>query len=286
MSDIIPCEQNPELRQTILDFAEVLKTQAHKLGDHGLSEADFYQGGVLRGAIERVRGQFSASMNEKREFVRQVLDFMREKGCIARWKSAGENNRHDYEVALHSGKVASIELKGCLDGNNTNIFERPSHADEFIIWSICTNAAADPRHNVWSGIHTRLSAEIIEGSKAVDGLVVWDWLCGTIARPCPKLAIDKTRETVIGKFRLPPPCIYLFPKTVPSPRNNPSPAPQTIEGVEILGAFQECFSGRANELQSVRFSVAYSGNDLVRTTEIYRGGKVVQASLPKPIRRK
>ncbi|MGH2137807.1 hypothetical protein, partial [Enterococcus faecalis] len=76
----------------------------------------------------------------------------------------------DYTVALNSGKTAVIELKGCLDGNNTNIFERPPHANEFIIWSVCTNPGADPRRNAWSGIHTRLSAEIISRQQRVDGL--------------------------------------------------------------------------------------------------------------------
>jgi hypothetical protein len=40
-----------------LDYAEVLKTDAHKLGAHGLSEQEFYDSGVFRGAIERIRGQ-------------------------------------------------------------------------------------------------------------------------------------------------------------------------------------------------------------------------------------
>ncbi len=80
---------------------------------------------------------------------------------IQKWESVGDTNRYDYSVQLNSGKTAIIELKGCLDGNNTNIFERPPHAQEFIIWSVCTNPGADPRHNAWSGIHTRLSAEIV-----------------------------------------------------------------------------------------------------------------------------
>ena len=154
---IIPCELNPRLRAQIEEFAETLKKQAHLLGDHGLSETDFYQGGVFRGAIERVRGQYSATMREKRDFVRCVLNHMRDHEFIAGWESAGETNRHDYMVTMLSGKVSAIELKGCLDDNNTTIFEPPPHAQEFIIWSVCTNAAADPRHNAWSGIHTRLS---------------------------------------------------------------------------------------------------------------------------------
>lgn len=53
---VIPCEQNSDLRAQIERFAEVLKTEAHRLGDHGLDEKDFYNSGLFRGAVERVRG--------------------------------------------------------------------------------------------------------------------------------------------------------------------------------------------------------------------------------------
>lgn len=143
---VIPCEQNAELQGKIRNFAEILKTQAHKLGEHGLDEQEFYNSGLFRGAIERIRGQFAATMRDKREFVRHVLNHMQDRGLIAEWESSGSENRHDYTVKMPSGRIAVIELKGCLDGNNTNIFERPPHAQEFIIWSVCTNPGADPRH--------------------------------------------------------------------------------------------------------------------------------------------
>lgn len=281
----IPCEKNAELRQKILEFAEVLKTEAHKLGDHGLDEHDFYQSGLFRGTIERIRGQFSASMKEKRDFVSLILSHMQDGGFIAKWGSAGEANRHDYYVELNNGRTAIIELKGCLDGNNTNIFERPAHADEFIIWSVCSNPGADPRHNVWSGIHTRLSAEMIDRNQRIDGLVVWDWICGTTARPCPKLGGSEDRLTKIGPYRLPPPCIYLFPGTVPAVRNNPKPRVNTLSDVGILDAMQQCFGGDPSELHSVGIEVAHRGAEIVRTTTISRGGVVQKTTDPTPIRR-
>ena len=165
---VIPCRGNEHLRQKIVDFAETLKTEAHRLGNHGLDEREFYQSGLFRGAVERVRGQFIATMGPKREFVQHVLNYMQDRGFIGEWESSGEVNRHDYSIQLKTGRTAVIELKGCLDGNNTNIFERPPHAHEFIIWSLCTNSGADPRHNAWSGLHTRLSAEIISRGERVD----------------------------------------------------------------------------------------------------------------------
>jgi hypothetical protein len=282
---IIPCERNDDLRKKIRDFAEVLKTESHKLGTHGLSEQEFYNSGLFRGAIERVRGQFAATMQEKRDFASQVLQHMQVNGHISSWTSVGQANRHDYSVTMPSGRIAAIELKGCLDGNNTNIFERPPQAQEFILWSVCLNAGADPRLNARSGIHSRLSAEIVSRNQRVDGLLIWDLVCGTVGRLCPKLALDPSRTTDVGPFALPPPCIYVFPATVPSVRNNPRPPSQGIRDVQILNAFHQCFGGRDNELNFVDIEVANRGAEVVRTTRIHRGGSEVHASMADAIQR-
>lgn len=282
---VIPCEKNLELQQMIEDYANVLKNEAHKLGNHGLLEQEFYEKGIFRGAIEIIRGQFSATMREKRDFVRHILNFMQDKKYIREWESAGEANRFDYIITLNNGRTAIIELKGCLDGNNTIIYERPPNAHEFIIWSVCTNPGADPQHNVWSGIHTRMSAEIISKNQSVDGLVVWDWMCNAACRICPKLAADHTRVNNIGPYILPPPCIYLFPATIPSPRNNSAPPSQKIEDVMLLKALHECFGGHTEELNYVQFEVAHNGADTVRKTRIERNGKIQKESRFTAIRR-
>jgi len=282
---VIPCEQNRELRRKIEEFAETLKVEAHTLGDHGLDESEFYNSGLFRGAIERIRGQFSATMRDKREFVQHVLNFMQDRGFIRDWDSAGEANRHDYTVHLNSGRVGVIELKGCLDGNNTNIFERPPHANEFIVWSVCTNPGADPQHNAWSGIHTRLSAEIIYREQRVDGVIIWDMVCGTVGRPCPKVQDDPTRLSEVGHYQLPPPCIYLLPATIPSPRNNPNPTAQTLDDIELLRSFHQCFGGNDDEINYVDFEVEHRGADTLRTTTVRRGGAVQRASEATAIRR-
>lgn len=283
---VIPCEQNAELQTKIRDFSEVLKTQSHQLGEHGLDEQEFYNSGLFRGAIERIRGQFSATMRDKREFVRHILNHLQDGQFIREWNSSGSENRHDYVVIMPNGRTAVIELKGCLDGNNTNIFERPPHAEEFIIWSVCTNPGADPQHNAWSGIHTRLSAEIISREQRVDGIIIWDMVCGTVGRPCPKLTgDDDQRITELGHYRLPPPCIYVLPATVPAPRNNPTPTPQRLQDVEILKAFADGFKVRNEEISYVQFAVAHDGADTVRSTTITRDGAIQRQSNMTAIRR-
>lgn len=280
---VIPCEQNKGLRDKVERFAEILKTEAHRLGDHGLDEKEFYNSGLFRGAVERVRGQFSATMREKREFVQHALNHMEDGNFIDGWDLTDDANRNDYIVQLKSGKTAVIDLKGCLDGNNTNIFERPIQADEFVIWSICTNPGADPRRNAWSGIHTRLSAEMITRNQRVDGIVLWDMVCGTIGRPCPKLN-NPARATEFGPFKTPPPCIYTFPATIPSLAMPHAPA-QTFDKVELLGAFHACFGGQDDELHQVDFDIGKQGGGLVRKTTIRRAGTVQQESVMTAIRR-
>ena len=283
---VIPCEQDPRLRAEIDRFAEVLKTQAHTLGEHGLDEADFYQSPIFRGAIEKLRGEYSATMRGKREFVQHVLNHMEDGGHIAGWDPTPGKARNDYYVRLNSGRLAVIDLKGCLDGENTNKFERPADADEFITWSLCTNTGADPRRNAWSGIHTRLSAEMISRNKRVDGVVIWDMICGTLGRPCPKLATlgDAVRRTAIGPFLTPPPCIYVFPATIPS-RTRPAAIAQGLDQVELLAAFQAAFGGDAAEVSYVDFEIGEQADELLRRTVIRRGGAVVTASELTAIRR-
>ena len=125
---VIPCEKNQRLTELIRDYAEVLKTEAHKLGTHGLDEKEFYNS-VFRGAIERVRGQFSATMRMKREFVRHVLNHMQDRGFILDWESAGESNRHDYTVRAEDGS--------CERSRTQRLSRRQQHVD---LRAACTRA--------------------------------------------------------------------------------------------------------------------------------------------------
>lgn len=180
---IIPCKATDGWKEVVAAYAESLQAAAHSIGDHGMTPEQFVESGLFKSAVERLRGQSAASMSVKKAFIANVLEVLKDQGGITSWQFAGAGDRHDYEVLLPNGRICCIEAKGCLDGNNTNIFQRPANADEFVIWSLCQNPGANPRHNAWSGIHTRLSAEIVSRRERVDGLVIWDMLCGTAARP-------------------------------------------------------------------------------------------------------
>lgn len=284
----IPCDRDDKARQRQVDaYVEALKLHAHEIGQHGLSEHDFYESGFFRAAMERIRGQNSARMTAKREFAKNVLNLLQDGGFIAEWAQAGNQNRFDYEVHFSDGYVAVIELKGCMDGNNTNIFERPTHAREFLVWSVCANKLSNMARNAWSGVHVRLGPEIIEKKSNVDGLIVWDWSCNSRERPCPKLRdIENPKLVSIGGETLPPPCIYVFPSTVPSARNNAKPRPHKLEELRLLQAFHKCFGGDDRHLHFVELEVMQKGQETVRRTTISRDGIEVKASKFIPIRRK
>ncbi len=278
---ITPCQLRPESRDAIVAYAEALRAAAPTIGNHGLSAQEFWDSGLFQGAIERIRGQQSASMMVKREFMRSILDFLQAGGHVASWAGSGNSDRHDYEVVLPDQTVVAIEAKGCLDGNNTNIFVRPPNADEFYIWSLCQNPGADPRHNAWSGIHTRLSAEIMARGERVDGLIIWDMLCGTIGRPCPKAS----RLTSIGSRQLPPPCLYIFPRSIPDPRNNPAPRCWQLQELKFLHLMNIAFGGDEADVTEVRIEADMDGADVRRRTRLVRGGAEIIASEPTAIAR-
>ncbi len=109
---VIPCARDEDLKRRINEFAETLKIEAHKIDPHGLSEKEFYDSGILPGAVESLRGQNAATMREKREFVRLVLNYMQDQGYIQEWESSGSHNRHDYTIKMTNGRISVIELKG------------------------------------------------------------------------------------------------------------------------------------------------------------------------------
>lgn len=178
-----------------------------------------------------------------------------------------------------------IETKGCLDGNNTNIFTRPPNADEFVIWSLCQNPGSNMGHNVWSGIHTRLGPEIISEHKQVDGLIVWDMLCGTDKRPCPKLVSESGRAVQVSNRTVPPPCIYLFPRTIPDYRNNPFPRAWLLGEVRVLDVLHRVFKGRSEEVVEVRFEAGHNGTDITRITRLSRNGAEIARSKADVVKR-
>jgi hypothetical protein len=84
---------------------------------------------------------------------------------------------------------------------------------------------------------------------------------------------------------LPPLCIYVLPPTIASPRTNPNPLAQSLDDVQLLKAFHECFLGTDDEVNYVDFEVEHRGVETMRKTCIRRAGTVVQESKMTAIQR-
>ena len=208
---------------------------------------------LLRMAVESLRGAFAANVGAKKQFTEAVLSHMRATGAITTWEFVGTRQRQDYRVVLPTGKQVSIEAKGCGDGNNTGIWDRPAWAEEFIIWSQCPESLQhDPGDGVWSALATRILSKEIAGEGAVDAFVFFDGRCGSTSRRCPKnpqygvegelrgIATDVAGQD--GRLWLPPPCIYLLPRSVPVPVTNPNPPLHTLETCQFAAAMMQAFN--------------------------------------------
>jgi hypothetical protein len=217
-------------------------------------------------------------MKAKRTFISAVLNHVREQGFLRTWKFVGTDGRQDYMVILADGTVAGIEAKGGPDGNNMNIWDRPSWAQEFIVWSLSPESLAkQPGVSIWSGVATRLVPRMVHELKLVDAFVFFDGRCASSLRPCPK------QRGVAGPLRtaatsiegatgrndwLPAPCVYLFPRTYPHIPDTPSPATRTVRECKIVHALLSAFGVPHDELEDAVHSVTVEARGTRRGTEI------------------
>ena len=82
-------------------------------------------------------------MRPAQEFVQHVLNQVEDRSLIKGWdRTRPKGPQRLLRPAQQRPILAVIDLKGCLDGENTNKFERPAEADELITWSLCTNSGA------------------------------------------------------------------------------------------------------------------------------------------------
>ena len=276
LGDTVPCALSDTMQKMVEEYADALRAAAPGIGSHGLDEPEFWRSGLFRSAIERLRGQQAAATKEKYGFVEKALDQLKTAKLIADFQFTGAGDRHDFHVYMPDERVCVVEAKGCLDGNNTTIFQRPPNADEFMIWSLCQNQGSNLRAGVWSGTHTRIGAKIIAENVRVEALIVWDALCGGPGRPCPK--IKEGRGKMVGGVMVPPPCIYLFPRSIPDPRNNPTPLQVKLSEVALVSALLKHFNGDDRDVTEVRIEARMNGTSLERKTTLVRAGRVVKQS--------
>jgi hypothetical protein len=248
-ADALPCRHPPLDVDKVKRLLQELPSIAPDvLAAEGI-DADAWSA-LLRAAVESLRGAYSATTSDKRRFVEAVLDYGVAQGLFASWSFVGTENRQDYRVDLPDETAVCLEQKGCPDGNNTNIWDRPGWADEFVVWCLCPESLVNqPGAGAWSGVSTRLLPKVYAERQLVDALIFWDGRCGSDQRRCPKrYGVEDLRDkaTSIPSQQgttnwLPPPCIYLFPRSIPHVRNNRRPPVHTPGTLKIAKALLNLF---------------------------------------------
>ncbi|MDW9481331.1 hypothetical protein GOB57_22040 [Sinorhizobium meliloti] len=234
------------------------------------------------GMIERWRGQKAAATKDKRDFIESALNTMVCKGHISAWANISGKGRADYKVDLASGRIAVIEAKGSLDGNSATIMERPSYADELVVWTMTTNPMSDVHKNIWSGIHSRISPEHIVAGKRVDVLMAWDQLgSSVILRP----GLADLDYVAIAGAKVPPPCLFLLPHELPIINVRNPVRPKRLSESEFASAVCSCFGVTENLVGSAEFELALRKSRLARRTTVSFAGEIYKTSDMRTIRR-
>lgn len=250
-ADVLPCRHT--LKSSDINKAKGLLLALPDVAPEALAQAGLQPGEwdmLLRAAIESLRGTSAATTSDKSRFIEAVLQRGVLEGVFYEWSFVGTQGRQDYRVELPDKTAIGIEAKGCPDGNNTNIWDRPGWADEFVVWCMCPESLANPPgKGVWSGIATRLLMKMTAEHVVVDALVFFDGRCGSDLRSCPKnygltglrsIATDIAAQNGREDW-LPPPCIYLFPRSYPHVQNNPKPRVRTVAESKFAQALLTLF---------------------------------------------
>jgi hypothetical protein len=172
----LPCKHEARIMaqvQPTIDLLTNLDTlHPNVLLQHAIQPADYKSGLVFRSAVESIRGTFIASSTTSRQgLVRDVLEHLRQRACIADYEQSSSSHRHDFTVCIERDPdyFVAMEVKGG-EGNSINISERPLWAREFGVWCHLDGAIVNqPAHGAHSIIN-RLTNELVRRHKLVDDL--------------------------------------------------------------------------------------------------------------------
>ncbi|WP_143688457.1 hypothetical protein [Streptomyces barkulensis] len=250
IEEVLACRHDDELREQTEKAKELLR-RLNEIAPEVLQESDIDPerwGAVFRATVESIRGKNAADIQEKGAFVEAVLTRCVERGTVGYFEEIKGKGRQDWKVVLPDGTLVALECKGAGDGNNTTIYERPAWANEMVIWSQNPHSLLkQPGESAWSAIANRLFPRIhAEPKQRVDAYLFWDGRCGSEDRPCPKSygVTDGLREAATpyeaasGKPSgwLPPPCVFLFPRTAAEVRENSEPPLHTLDTSHFVRA--------------------------------------------------
>ena len=189
--------------QTVQDVAK----NVDFLRKNGLTPEEFNT--ALPAAIQRLRGRTSAENSDRRSFLKNMFEELKNQGKIADYHAPVYGADTVYRIECLEGPQVAIIQKGCPDGaHSSTLWSRPQWADEAYLWWVCDSMQLSPGEHVNKGVG-RLRNKFFDNSEAdqIDGIIFSSPSCGTVERPCPK----QKCETIIGARLVPPPCIWIMP---------------------------------------------------------------------------
>jgi len=283
---ILPCKHEERVTRQVRPTIDLLTNMdvLHPgvLLEHAIQPADYKSGLVFRSAVESIRGRFIASSTTGREgLVRDVLENLLQRGCIADYAQSSGRARYDFTVGLERDPdyFVALEVKGG-EGNSINISERPLWAREFGVWCHLDGAIVNqPAHGAHSIIN-RLTNELVRRRKLVDVLFFKDVLCGTRTRPCPKYP---GREDEIGLETAPD--VFLFPQRVPS-LHDPEPPVHKLDELRLPGMILALFGAdvavQDRHIWEVHVKILERPNGMLRrVVRVWHQGEVVDESVSR-----
>lgn len=279
---VLPCTHEERVTRQVQPTVELLTNMdvlhPDVLLQHAIDPVDYKGGLVFRSAVESIRGTFIASSTTGREgLVKDILDNLLHRNCIADYTQSSGRARHDFEISLERDPdcFAALEVKGG-EGNSINISERPMWAREFGVWCHLDGAIVNqPEHGAHSIIN-RLTNELVRRHKLVDVLFFKDLLCGTRTRPCPKYPNPEE----IGLWAAPD--VFLFPKRVPTVED-PEPPIHSLDTLRLPRMILDLFGVEAADQRKhvwqVHVHVTEQPNGMLRrNVQVWHQGGIVDES--------
>ena len=210
-----PCRHAGAAPKEVIDkvssVIQSLGSDTSFLGAHGLTAEEYNSG--LPAAIEAMRGRRSASISDKRSFLREILQTLLDRNLITKLEIPVYGEDTVYRLGMvDAGEIAIIQ-KGCPDGQHSSVrWEAPAWAKETYLWWLCSSLGSDPGAHVTKGVNRLRQRFFSTAPDTLSGIIFHNELCGTPQRPCPKA----DRSILIGDSKVPPPCIYVMPERDPN----------------------------------------------------------------------
>jgi hypothetical protein len=275
---------SPAITQEMIDTTRVTARQAAWEASpyrDQFADIDEWDRCLYSAAIESERGSRAATMKKKKAFLGKIFRKLKAEGHIHEWTWVGGKGRHDYDLHLPDGRIVGIEAKGCLDGNSSTIFDRPSYVDEFYVISMAGGTASNTLKNLRSGLN-RITVELISRRKKLDGVLLWDEH-GSAGRAISGIT-DLPSTDIDGEAFLPP-AVFAFPRVMPHPDSVRSSVGQDGQGLTLVEMICKCFALPNDLVRQVDVDLRGELGSLSRKIRVRNGLETEWESRWTPIRR-